>query len=47
LVNIRGTPIVFYDKPDTTLIYGFIKTFEMTISGTVETRVDIKLQGLI
>jgi hypothetical protein len=47
LINIRGTPIVFYDKPDTTLIYGFIKTFEMTISGTVETRVDLKLQGLI
>jgi hypothetical protein len=47
LINIRGTPVVFYDKPDTTLIYGFIKTFEMTISGTVETRVDLKLQGLI
>jgi hypothetical protein len=47
LVNVRGTPVVFYDKPDTTLIYGFIKTFDMTISGTVETRVDLKLQGLI
>lgn len=47
LVNIRGTPVVFYDKPDTTLIYGFIKTFDMTISGTVETRIDLKLQGLI
>jgi len=47
LVAIRGTPVVFYDRPDTTLVYGFIKTFDMTISGTVETRVDLKLQGLI
>lgn len=47
LVAIRGTPVVFYDRPDTTLVYGFIKTFDMTISGTVETRIDLKLQGLI
>lgn len=47
LVSIEGTPVVFYDKPDTTLVYGFIKTFDMTISGRVETRIDIKLQGLI
>jgi hypothetical protein len=47
LVAVRGTPVVFYDRPDTTLVYGFIKTFDMTISGEVATRVDIKLQGLI
>lgn len=47
LISIQGTPAVFYDRPNTTLVYGFIKTFDMTLSGAVETRLDIKLQGLI
>ncbi|MDD5212346.1 MAG: hypothetical protein PHV62_08010 [Sulfuricurvum sp.] len=47
LVSLRGIPIVFYDNPETTLVYGFIKTFDMNISGPVETKIDLKLQGLI
>ena len=47
LTAIQGTPAVFYDKPNTTLVYGFIKTFDMNITGAVESRLDIKLQGLI
>lgn len=47
LVAMRGIPIVFYDNPETTLVYGFIKTFDMNINGPAETRIDLKLQGLI
>lgn len=47
LVSLRGIPIVFYDNPETTLVYGFIKTFDMNISSPVETKIDLKLQGLI
>lgn len=47
LVSAQGTPVVFYDQPEITLLYGFIKTFDMTIVSPIETRVDIKLQGLI
>lgn len=47
LVSIQGTPAVFYDSLETTTVYGFIKTFDMTLSGHVETRLDITLQGLI
>lgn len=47
LTSIQGTPAVFYDSLDTTLVYGFIKTFDMTLSSQVETRLDITLQGLI
>lgn len=47
LISLRGIPIVFYDTLKTTLVYGFIKTWDMNINGPVETKIDLKLQGLI
>lgn len=47
LVEIRGLPAIFYDGLDSTIIYGFIKKFDMPIKGPVETLVNIDIEGLI
>lgn len=47
LVEIQGTPAVFYDGVEASRVYGFIKKFEMPIKSPVETLVQIDIQGLI
>lgn len=47
LVEIQGLPAIFYDGLDSTIIYGFIKKFDMPIKSPVETLVNIDIQGLI
>ena len=47
LIEIQGTPAVFYDGMDSTRVYGFIKKFTMPIKGPIETLVEIEIQGLI